>query len=282
MSQSTTAAVARQISCPGVSGARYSLPSRWEQRPLKRTKTEIRQMIAAIQKTAAERPGAHADLGDPKELIRQLQSVLDGRCKPRDLLPDDVKREDAAKHPVYGWLAALSWPWSDLDKYLPHRGLRGVIITREGGRTRSHKLMGDGKLLDADPKKSGAEIAVWLEQNDFVQTGALLKQEGDGANEGDWAVCYLRPWDSPELLSEALGRPVAPATLAYYPAEDKLATNRRRGNIKRERERAPSVGRDLGVVELPTLAAMRRLYGMEDVARYAEGGGRYTDSRAEG
>ena len=100
MSQSTTAAVARQISCPGVSGARYSLPSRWEQRPLKRTKTEMRNMIAAIKKTAAERPGAHPDdstelaevLGEPQELIRQLQSVLDGRCKPRELLPEAFAR----------------------------------------------------------------------------------------------------------------------------------------------------------------------------------------------
>jgi hypothetical protein len=256
---------AGRCQCPEAAGTlQTALPATWNKRRLMRTKPEVRQMIAAIRKTAAQMPDAHPDLGNPQELIRQLESVLDGRETPRDLLPPDVKNEDAARHPVYGWLAGLSWPWSDLDRYLPHRGLRGCLITKDGGKTAIRKIMGDGTLLDSKPDSTASEITAWLEENDYKQTGALLKREGEGRNDGEKAVVYLRPWDSPELLSDVMGHPIAPATLAYYPAEDKIATNRPRENILRARSKNWSASRDLGVEELPTKAQRMRVYGIED------------------
>jgi len=261
----TIGGAAGRCQCPDAAGAmQTALPVTWNKRRLMRTKPEIRQMIAAIRKTVAQGAGAHSDLGNPQELIRQLESVLDGRKTPRDLLPPDVQNEDAAMHPVYGWLVALSWPWSDLDKYLPHRGLRGCLITKSDGKTTIRKIMGDGTLRDSKPDSTAKEAAAWLEENDYSQTGALLKREGDGRNEGEEAVCYLRPWDSPELLSDVMGRPVAPASLAYYPAEDKINTNRRRDRILSDRYQHSSSGRDFGVVELPTKAQRMRVYGIED------------------
>jgi hypothetical protein len=260
----TIEGAAGRCQCPEAAGTlQTALPATWNKRRLMRTKPEIRQMIAAIRKTAAQRPGTHSELGNPQELIRQLESVLDGRKTPRDLLPPDVQNEDAARHPVYGWLVGLSWPWSDLDKYLPHRGMRGCLITCASGKTTIRKIMGDGMLLDPKPDTTAGEITAWLEENDYKQTGALLKREGEGRDDGERAVCYLRPWDSPELLSDMLGHPVAPATLAYYPAEDRIDTNRRRGNIQRARSEHPGAARDLGVVELPTKAQRERLYGVD-------------------
>ena len=260
----TIGGAAERCQCPEAAGTlQTALPVTWSSRRLMRTKTEIRQMIAAIRKTAAQKPDAHPDLGNPQELIGQLESVLDGRKTPRELLPPDVQNKDAARHPVYGWLAGLSWPWSDLDKYLPHRGLRGCLITRRDRKTTIRKIMGDGTLLDPKPDSTAGGITAWLEENDYKQTGALLKREGEGRNDGESAVVYLRPWDSPELLSDMLEHPVSPATLAYYPAEDKIATNRRRGNIQRARAEHPGAAHDLGVEELPTKAQRERLYGID-------------------
>lgn len=240
-----------------------ALPVTWISRRQMRQKSEIRQMIAAIRKTVAQKPDAHPELGNPQKLIGQLESVLDGRKTPRELLPPDVKNEDAARHPAYCWLVGLSRPWSDLDKYLPHQGLRGCLITRRSGKTTIRKIMGDGTLLDPKPDSTAGGITAWLEENDYKQTGALLKREGEGRNDGESAVVYLRPWDSPELLSDMLEHPVSPATLAYYPAEDKIATNRRRGNIQRARAEHPGATHDLGVEELPTKAQRERLYGID-------------------
>jgi hypothetical protein len=226
---------------------------------LVRTKREMRQMIAAIQLSEPK-----PCLGEPKELLGQLQSVLDGKAMPRDLLPKGAKPDDA-RHQVYGWLTGQ--PWAQLDAYLPHRGLRGCVITKKDGCTTIRKVMGDGTLQESRAGANPAQVAAWLAENDYMQTGALIKREGEGAGEGEWAVCYLRPWDSPEQLSgvEALlgdAKEIVPATLAYYPAEDKIATNRPRSRIQKDRYADFGTQRDLGVMELPTQAARLRAYGL--------------------
>jgi hypothetical protein len=228
-----------------------------------RTKREIRQMMSAM--TAAIRGGEPKPcLGEPRKLLDQLQSVLDGTATPRDLLPKSAK-PDETQYQVYGWLTGQ--PWAQLDAYVPHRGLRGCVITKKNGCTTIRKVMGDGTLQESRAGANPAEVAAWLAENDYVQTGALIKREGDGTGEGEWAVCYLRPWDSPETLSgvKALlgdAKEIVPATLAYYPAEDKIATNRRRDRIQKDRYANFGSQRDFGVMELPTQATRLRAYGL--------------------
>jgi hypothetical protein len=126
------------------------------------------------------------------------------------------------------------------------------------------KIMGDGTLQDPKPGESIKSITAWLEENDYKQTGALVKREGDGPNEGEWAAIYLRPWDGPDLLSGVMGAKVVGATLAYYPADDMIDVSRRRGDILRDRYAQPGSTRDFGVTELPLLAERNRAYGLAD------------------
>ncbi len=100
----------------------------------------------------------------------------------------------------------------------------------------------------------------WLESHSYRQAGAMLGQDRR------LAVLWLEEDDQPEYLESALGERVVPATCAWSHTENKIVTTRTAGQIRRQRRRITSHGevdsRDLQFVELPTLAARMKLYGL--------------------
>ena len=100
----------------------------------------------------------------------------------------------------------------------------------------------------------------WLEAHGYRQAGAMLGQDRR------LAVLWLKDNDQPEYLENALGERVVPATCAWSFTENRIVTTRTAAQIQRQRRRITARGdvdsRDLQFVELPTLAAMMKPYGL--------------------
>ncbi len=108
---------------------------------------------------------------------------------------------------------------------------------------------------------SDATVAVrWLETHSYHQAGAMLGQDRR------LAVLWLKDNDQPEDLESALGERVVPATCAWSHTGNKLVTTRTAAQIQRHRRRTTARGdvdgRDLQFVELPTRAAVLKVYGL--------------------
>jgi hypothetical protein len=108
---------------------------------------------------------------------------------------------------------------------------------------------------------SGTIAAVtWLEVHGYRQAGAMLGQDRR------LAVLWLKEDDQPEYLENALGERVVPATCTWSFTENRIVTTRTARQILRLRRRITTRGdvdsRDLQFVELPTLAATMKLYGL--------------------
>jgi len=100
----------------------------------------------------------------------------------------------------------------------------------------------------------------WLEAHDYHQAGAMLGQDRR------LAVFWLKEDDQPEYLESVLGERVVPVTCAWSFTENRIVTTRTAAQIQRQRQRITARGdvdsRDLQFVELPTLAATMKLYGL--------------------
>lgn len=111
-----------------------------------------------------------------------------------------------------------------------------------------------------EPVSDSTTAVTWLEAHGYRQAGAMLGQDRR------LAVLWLKDDDQPECLESALGERIAPATCAWSLAENKIVTTRTAAQIQRQRRRVMIRGdvdqRDLQFVELPTLAARMRLYGL--------------------
>ena len=131
------------------------------------------------------------------------------------------------------------------------------IIARSSNAFRWWKV----SVVGAREAVSDATIAVkWLESHGYRQAGAMLGQDRR------LAVFWLKEDDQPEYLESALGERVVPATCTWFHTENKIVTIRTTAQIQRQRRHITARGdvdsRDLQFVELPTLAATMKLYGL--------------------
>jgi hypothetical protein len=147
--------------------------------------------------------------------------------------------------------------------------LRAVLFIkreREGGLgtfTQVVKIGLDGTLETSEKQSTPKEIDNFgrnLEVRGFCQRGCFI---GD---ERAWAVAWLKPGDEPELLSEAMGQRVVPATLMWHFTTGNvlghIATSLGAGYVKRLRARNPFAQDDLAVRELPTLEQRLKAFGL--------------------
>jgi len=229
---------AGRCQCPEAAGTlQTALPATWNKRRLMRTQARD----PADDRRDPQDGGPNARRASrPGQPARVDPAVGERPGRARDAARSTAaRREERRRGQASGvWLVAgLSWPWSDLDRYLPHRACAAASSQKTAARRRFARSWAMARSSTPSPTRRQARSLPGWKRTIIKQTGALLKREGEGRNDGEKAVVYLRPWDSPELLSDVMGHPIAPATLAYYPAEDKIATNRPRENILRARSK---------------------------------------------
>jgi hypothetical protein len=125
------------------------------------------------------------------------------------------------------------------------------------------KVCTNGTCETSDKQKTRADcdsVGRQLEACGFIQRGCFV---GD---DKAWATAWLKPGDEPELLSEAMGQRIVPATLMWHfttgPTPGHIYSSLGAGYIRRARSRSQYSGDDLAVRELPTLAQRLKAYGL--------------------
>jgi hypothetical protein len=130
----------------------------------------------------------------------------------------------------------------------------GLSGTCESSDKQSHKTR-------ADCDSVGRQ----LEACGFIQRGCFVGDDGVGYNRA-WATAWLKPGDEPELLSEAMGQRIVPATLMWHfttgNTPGHIYSSLSASHIRRARARNPSESDDLAVRESPTLEQRLRAHGL--------------------
>lgn len=140
----------------------------------------------------------------------------------------------------------------------PANDLRAVMIIFGSSLTEylAYKIHVDGTVEPAT--KPISVITPWLARHGYSQHGAFL---GPSRYSPHMAVFFLRQHDHPEKLSDTLGVMVRPATVRW--ADGQFKSTRTASDIRRARYRNRATITDLAYVELPTMAARERAYGVK-------------------